>query len=541
MPKIKIAIGYPPLISPKGTPLLSQNRQFQWFNNPTYIYPMIPAYAATLLKKNGYRVFWMDGIAEEQTYPQWEKQLIKNRPDYLMIETKTPVVKSHWRLINQLKKRLPDLKIILVGDHVTFLPYESFANSRVDYIIAGGDYDFVITNLLNHIHKKESLEGGVYWRSNDKNIKIKPKNKKTISKETTIYNSGAIALKHNINLLPFIDRELTKWKLYAYQNGNFKYKPGTYVYSGRDCWWGKCTFCVWNQVLWPLGSYRTFSPERLFEEVKFLVDKYGVREIFDDAGTFYIGPKLRKFCQLMINSGYNKKVAFSCNMRFKGPTQEDYYLMKKANFRFLLYGMESANQKTLDRIKKGIQVDDIVKGAQMASKAGLEVHATVMLGYPWENYQDAKKTIELAKFCFKKGYFSSLQATIIIPYPGTELWKEAKKNHWLLTENYDDYDMRGPVMKIPFPKERLLSLTQELYSSFISPQFIFRKILSIRSIDDIKFLYMAGTKLLAHLLDFDPHQTKTSFFSFIFWKDILKTLGKNLFKSKTSVDSQKNE
>ena len=46
---LKISISYPPLESDKGIPLLSQNRQFQWFSEPTYIYPMVPAYAATLL------------------------------------------------------------------------------------------------------------------------------------------------------------------------------------------------------------------------------------------------------------------------------------------------------------------------------------------------------------------------------------------------------------------------------------------------------------------------------------------------------------
>ena len=51
---LKISISYPPLESDKGIPLLSQNRQFQWFSEPTYIYPMVPAYAATLLKENGF-------------------------------------------------------------------------------------------------------------------------------------------------------------------------------------------------------------------------------------------------------------------------------------------------------------------------------------------------------------------------------------------------------------------------------------------------------------------------------------------------------
>ena len=45
---MKVMIGYPPIPSPKGVPLLSQNRQFQWFNRPTYVYPMVPAFAASL-------------------------------------------------------------------------------------------------------------------------------------------------------------------------------------------------------------------------------------------------------------------------------------------------------------------------------------------------------------------------------------------------------------------------------------------------------------------------------------------------------------
>jgi len=534
--KIKIVIGYPPIESKKGVPLLSQNRQFQYFNSPTYIYPMVPAYAATMLKKNGYRVYWLDGIAEKQTYDDWVKQLTKIKPDYLLIETKTPVIKIHWQMINQLKIKNLKLKIILVGDHVTYLPLESFENSQVDYVITGGDYDFVLVNLLNHIYKGEKLEGGVYWRKNDEalgGVSVRVPDSAEIlgprQNLSQIYNSGPASLKHDLNSLPFIDRDLTKWKLYAYENGNYKYTPGTYMYSGRDCWWNRCTFCIWDQLLYPLGSYRSFSPERLFAEVKYVVDKYHVKEIFDDAGTMFAGNKMKRFCQLMINSGYNKKVVFGCNMRFNAINQDLYYLMKKANFRFILYGMESANQKTLDKIQKGIKVKEIIEGGQMAAKAGLEPHATIMLGYPWESYKDAKKTIKLAKYCFQKGYFNTIQATLVIPYPGSKLWKECKEKGWLLTENYERYDMREPVMKIPFAKEKIYELEQELYSAFMTPQYIFRKIVSIRSFHDFKYLFYMAWKLLAHLLDFDPNQTRVNFLSFKFWKNASKKLLKHFF------------
>lgn len=534
-----IAVGYPPIKSDKGVPLLSQNRQFQYFNAPTYIYPMVPAYAASCLKKEGYQVYWMDGISEGKEYEEWVNELRETGSRYLLLETKAPVIKTHWKQIKDLKEKLPHLKVILVGDHITFMPVESFENSEVDYVLRGGDYDFLVVNLLNHIHRGEELEGGVYWRDGDSAIKISPKETFALSTGKNVFASGPDWVRHPLDDLPFIDRDLTKWELYAYENGNYKYTPATYMYSGRDCWWNRCTFCVWDHTINPRGSYRSFSPERLFAEVKHVVDKYGVREIFDDAGTMFVGPKLKKFCELMIESGYNKKIKYSCNMRFNALNQEYYNLMAKAGFRFILYGMESGNQKTLDKLDKGTKEADTVNGARMAAKAGLEPHATIMLGYPWEDYEDSKRTIAVAKYCFKKGYFSTMQATIVVPYPGTPLWKECKEKGLLVTEDYDDYDMRKSVMKIPLTQEQLLSLTQDLYSVFLSPQFIFRKIISIRSWGDIKFFFSAGKRLLGHLLDFDPKQTKAGFTSKSFWKTAVSKLFGHFFRLKTTVDAEK--
>lgn len=515
---LRLAVGYPPMPSDKGVALLSQNRQFQYFNAKTYIYPMVPAYAASNAQKHGYKVKWMDGIAEEQTWDQWLKELKKYKPDVLMVETKSPIVKKHWEITKILKKELPKLLLVWVGDHVTFAPEEMLDNSKVDYLITGGDYDFVIVNLLDYLSNSSSrsksrdltpptkLEGGIWWRINDKKIKIKPA--ETIKRKGKVVyaNSGKPSIAHDLNELPFIDRDLTKWQLYSVYNGNYKYTPATYMYSGRDCWWNRCTFCVWDHTINPVGSYRRFTPQRLFDEVKYVVDKYHVKEIFDDAGTFMIGKPLMDFCNLMIESGYAKKVVYGCNMRLNALRQEHYDLMGKANFRFILYGMESANQKTLDHLDKGLKVDQIEEGVRMAKKGGLDPHLTIMMGYPWETYQDARNTVNLAKKCFEKGYVDTLQATVVIPYPGTPLWKECKKEGWLLTEDYEDYDMRKPIMKSSLTEKQVLELTQDLYKSFLTPRFILRKISEIRNLDDIKFLFMAGWRFLGHLMDFSPKQ-----------------------------------
>ena len=96
-------------------PLLSQNRQFQWFTRPTYIYPVVPALAATQVKRAGHEVAWLDGIASEWSVTEFEERLAAFKPDIVMLETKTPVVSAHWAYIRGLKAKCPDVIVVLGG------------------------------------------------------------------------------------------------------------------------------------------------------------------------------------------------------------------------------------------------------------------------------------------------------------------------------------------------------------------------------------------------------------------------------------------
>ncbi len=498
--KYKVAISYPPMPSEKGTPCLGQNRQFQWFKSPTYIYPIVPAYAATLLKSQGYDVIWDDGIAEELSQDEWLEKILKFKPNLIVFETKTPVVKRHWKVIDVIKEEMPETKIVLVGDHVTAMPEESFENSQVDVVATGGDWDFLVLNIANSYNHKVQLEPGIWYKTQDTRDKRQTNSKSQISNQP-IKNTGHFQLNHDLDDLPIIDRDLTKWKLYAFKNGNYKRTPGTYTFAARDCWWGKCTFCSWT-TLYPGKDYRKHSVKRVLDEIGMLIEKYHVKEIMDDSGSFPIGKWLKEFCEGMVERGYNKKIRLDCNMRLKSLNQEEYNLMGKAGFRFILYGLESANQETLDRINKNLKVEEIEKGVAMAKKGGLDPHITTMMGYPWESLEDAKRTIALSKKLFDKGYVDTLQATIVIPYPGTPLFTECQKNGWLSTEDWDKYDQRTIIMKSPLTEKDIKELTQGLYKSFVTPRYIWRRIVGIRSFDDIKFLFRAAGKLFGHLADF---------------------------------------
>jgi anaerobic magnesium-protoporphyrin IX monomethyl ester cyclase len=487
---MKIAVSYPPLESAKGVALLSQNRQFQWFNNPTFIYPMVPASAATLLQSMGHDVVWDDAIAEQRNEAEWLRWFAGAGLDLIALESKTPTIKKHWRLIEKMKELSPRTLVVLMGDHVTGFPEESLEESPVDYVITGGDFDFSLRDLVRHLDGGAAHGPGVYYRANGK-----------------IEHTQNFSLTNDLNELPFVDRDLTKWELYAYKNGNYKYLPGTYTMFGRDCWWGHCTFCSWT-VMFPGQKFRTRTAQSAIEEVDILVNKYGVREIFDDTGTLPVGAWLHEFCEGLIERGLHKRVRMGCNMRFNYLSKEDYALMGKAGFRFILYGLESANQSTLKRLAKNMKTETIAQELRWSKGAGLAPHLTTMIGYPWESKEEARNTIEFAKQMFRTGCVDTLQATVIMPYAGTPLYKEAENNGWLLTKDWDEYDMRRPILSSPLTPEDTLSLTQDLYKSFLSPQFILNKLRSVRSWDDIQFLGRGVKYVLGHLTDFNLGQVK---------------------------------
>jgi hypothetical protein len=82
------------------------------------------------------------------------------------------------------------------------------------------------------------------------------------------------------------------------------------------------------------------------------------------------------------------------------------------------------------------------------------------------------------------------------------LYKECIENGWLNFTDYERFDQREQVMKSELTTADVKELTQGLYKSFITPKFILRKLTSIKSWHDVKFLWRAGWKVLGHLGDF---------------------------------------
>ena len=476
-------ISYPPLEG-KGSPMLTQNRQFQWYHVPSYIYPLVSAMAATLLQRHGFEVLWNDCIAENMERERFDQLLENERPDIIAFETKTPVIKQHWKHIDRIKRDYASCHVVLMGDHVTALPQESMLNCSVDYIITGGDYDVSLLSIARYLRGEVSqLPRGVWYRKDDR-----------------IRKTGAFTLEHDLNDLPWIDRELTKAHLYGEKWK--KRLPFFYTMAGRDCPWGKCSFCGWT-VLY--DRFRVRSPQHLLDEIGFLIEEHGAKEIFDDTGTFPSGDWLRRFCLGMVERGYNRKILISANMRYGFLTPTLVGLMKKAGFRKLKMGLESANQETLKKINKGITVQNIIEDSKMISREGINIHLTVMVGYPWETREDTMRTLELARSLMCDGHAEMLQATIVTPYPGTLLHSTALQGGWFRIDpvDYDRYDMSEPILTNPDMRpEEVVEMCRGLYRTFLSPKYVWKHLRGVRSWSDIAYIAKGTKAVLGHIKDF---------------------------------------
>ncbi len=444
----------PPIPSKKGQAQATQGRQYQFFADPTYIYPIVPAtFVSMLIHEPGNEVLWVDCIAENLNEKEFGQIILSMQPDFMVFEANTMVFKRYCEVINGIKANLPNIKIIFCGEHPTACPEEAKEKSKADFILHGGKWFYEAFKIVT----------GKVWEAT--------------------------------KTLPHIHREASRWWLYAYKNGNFKHLPATYTMASMDCWYRPkqpCTFCSWVSYH---PKTTTRSCEDFLAEVESLIN-FGFKEFFDDSGTFPAGKWLHEFCNEMIDRGYSKHIKWGCNMRFGALQPDDFKLMADAGCRFILWGFESTNQSTLDMLSKGYKTDDMKKDLICARMNGIWNHLTCMIGYPWETLEDEKRTFKMVKWLLVNDWASSMQATICMPYPGTRLFTQCKEEKWLVNDDWNTWDMTSQVMKLKYPFAEALKLQKAYYDISYNPKFIMNKLTKIRTKEDLKFYWRLSKKVV---------------------------------------------
>lgn len=256
--------------------------------------------------------------------------------------------------------------------------------------------------------------------------------------------------------------------------------------------------CSWPAMLYGY-RYRLRSVGNVLDEIEMLADRYGAREVFDDLDTWPSkGRWAREFCRGMIERGLSERVVWGINARADLIEPETARLMRRAGCRVLKIGVESASQETLDRIRKRTTLRQIRDSVRVCREAGLTVHLTAMIGYPWEGRADALRTIRFVKRLEP----DSVQFSIVTPYPGTELYRQALANGWFAVDptDWDSFDMSSPVLKAgDMEPEEVVELCERAWKLiYFDPRFVLRHLARVRSVSDLKLL-LRGMKAVVRV------------------------------------------
>lgn len=302
-------------------------------------------------------------------------------------------------LIRSMFDKIP---IIAGGAHVSAAP-ESLNQSDFDYLVVG-EGEKALPKLLHAIEKKAGAElniAGLYYR-NQHHI-FKP--------------SLPSELISNLDDLPF-----PAYDLLPLNKAWEKRVPYANIMATRGCP-HRCCFCSIHSIMGK--RIRRRSIESIISEIKLLVHKYGVKEVFfeDDNLTSNMSWAKELFERLAYLK-LNIEIGVRNGIRADRVDRELLSLMKKAGCARVCFAPESGSQEILDNIiGKHLRLEEVEKAVRMARSIGLNVTCFFVIGLPGETIADMHKTIEFARKLRKIGC-DTVDINCATPYPGTSLYSK---------------------------------------------------------------------------------------------------------------------
>jgi hopanoid biosynthesis associated radical SAM protein HpnJ len=331
--------------------------------------------------------------------------------DHVIIHTSTPSLKNDCRVAEAIKQQKPETKIGFVGPHAAVLPTETLkASAAIDWV-GRKEFDYTCKEVAED--RDLATIAGLSYKDKDGKIKHNPER----------------GLIENLDALPWMaDIYRRDVDVQKYYNGYLNH-PYMSLYTGRGCP-AQCTFCLWPQTIGG-HKYRVRSAQNVADEMAYLKKLFPeVKEYFFDDDTFTANlPRAREIAKKIAPLG----VTWSCNCR-ANLDYDNIKLLKDNGLRLFLVGYESGNEEILKNIKKGVTTDEMRRFTKACNQAGVIIHGTFILGLPVETKETIQQTIDFAK---ELDVFS-IQVSLAAPYPGTELYEQARLNGWFAKKEKTD-------------------------------------------------------------------------------------------------------
>ena len=431
------------------------------------------AYLVSILKQNHHQYRIID-CGVENSWPKLLKTTLKEfSPDIIGITGFSYAYNYLYLTIRKIKT-ITKIPIILGGPHVSANKDKILQETKVNFAMySESEISFIkFLEIFSQDKPDFSLVPNLIWKNKNK----------------TIINNPA-PLIYKLDNLPFPDYE--SFNINKYPCYSEKIIP---IITSRGCPYG-CNYC---SVKLSMGqSFRPRSSQNVIDEIIYWYKKgYDSFDINDDCFTLDIN-RAQAICDLIIKNKLKIKFQLYNGIRVNNITLKLLKKLKKAGCYFIAYGCESGSQKTLDRIKKNITLDQVRQAVKFTNQAKIKHAVNFIIGHQQETYQDAQETLLFAKSldCDYVNFYN------LVPYPGTEVYDWAIKNaHFLIPKNqylkHISYRDINPIFETKeFTKEQRINVMKKGFALYERKLYQFR----FGNILGIIFYFFTRVPYIGHL------------------------------------------
>jgi magnesium-protoporphyrin IX monomethyl ester (oxidative) cyclase len=387
--------------------------------------PLGLLYVAGVLERAGYSVSVLDaffadsacrtvseGVVEVgMTYEDIKFEIEKRKPDIVGISNPFSTQIDHAKRVADLVKEVDSgIFTVVGGPHVSVVPKAFLEQTLSVDAVVMGEGEYTMLDLARAFEGKKALSEveGIAYRHNG----------------TVTVNHPRQFLK-NLDELPYPAYHLVN--MTAYLNPNkIKYrslKPKSLpIITSRGCPYN-CSFC---SIHLHMGkTFRAHSPEYVADHIQFVMEKYGVKNVFfeDDNLTFDM-KRMDAICDKILERKLRFQWETPNGVRADRISFVLLKKMKKTGCRSIVFGVESGDQWVSDNIvHKDLKLEDIVCAAKMCQHLRLKCSMFFIIGFPGETKKSMMQTADFA-LKLKKDYDVGMRLFVATPLFGTKLYDE---------------------------------------------------------------------------------------------------------------------
>ena len=394
-------------------------------------------------EKKGIETAILDADAEDYDVETTIQKAIDAKPELAVVvahgqqpSASTQVMPAVMYFCQRFKAEREDIPILIVGGHPAALPERTLEETGADFVCTG-EGPITIYDLLNLIKTDKDWANG--WGK----IRGIFKRAYTYPAEN-IWNLTEEMPGGMWGKLPMDRYRSHNWHSFT---NNCERQSYASIYTSLNCPF-QCSFCMISSPFKEgdklksggkaTNYYRTWSPAHIVDEIQFLVEEYGIRNIKIADEMFVLNTKhVMGICEEIYQRHLGDKLNIWAYARVDTLNNQGLLeMMRTAGIRWVGVGIESMSEHVRDGVDKNdFTAEDIFKACDRLRRADICLAANFMFGLPDDDELSMQQTLDMAFEIMPE--WCNFYCTMA--YPGAALYKQAIAEGWELPASWSGF------------------------------------------------------------------------------------------------------